>query len=123
MTPATTATTRTRCCGARAAISVTTCSRRTTRRRILKGPGALSPRSELPAVSRGQDDLGHDIWGQAEFVSDLLRPQSLLVVEKRQFLLRLAPRAARRRAWCRGARGRAALSGRSTVRAACGSAG
>src|SRR5580693_2492695 len=54
--------------------------------------------SELPPVSRGQDDLGDDIGAQAEFVGYLLWPLSLLVVEKRQFLLRLAPRAARRRA-------------------------
>ena len=47
---------------------------------------------QLPAVPRGQDDLGHQVGAQAELLRDLVRPPSLLVVEQRQFLLRLGPR-------------------------------
>jgi hypothetical protein len=47
---------------------------------------------QLPAVPRGQDDLGHQVGAQAELLRDLFRPPSLLVVEQRQFLLRLGPR-------------------------------
>src|SRR5436190_23160626 len=42
---------------------------------------------QLATVSRGQDDLGHQVGAQAELLRDLFRPPSLLVVEQREFLL------------------------------------
>src|SRR6516225_286338 len=47
---------------------------------------------QLAAVSRGQDDLGDQVGAQAELLRDLFRAPPLLVVEQREFLLRLGPR-------------------------------
>ena len=63
------------------------------------GPGSVG--LEFPAVPGAQDDLGDQVGAQAELVRDLVRPPSLLVVDQREFLLGLGPRArdlARRRA-------------------------
>src|SRR5262245_23938863 len=47
---------------------------------------------QLAAVPRGQDDLGDQVGAQAELLRDLFRAPPLLVVEQREFLLRLGPR-------------------------------
>jgi NADPH:quinone reductase-like Zn-dependent oxidoreductase len=52
--------------------------------------------SQLAPVFRPENDLGHGIGAQAEFARYFFWPSSLLVVQERQFLLRLGPRAARR---------------------------
>jgi len=50
--------------------------------------------SELSPVPRGEDDLGDQVRAQPELVRDLVGPHSLLVVQQREPLLRLAPRPA-----------------------------
>ncbi len=62
---------------------------------ILGPTGLPGTRSELSPVSRGEDDLGHRVSAQAEFLRYFLGPYPLLVIQKRQFLLGLAPWAAR----------------------------
>src|SRR5215475_11832711 len=49
---------------------------------------------ELPAVPRGQDDLGHRVAAQPQFPRYLLRAHPLLVVEEREPGLLAGPRLA-----------------------------
>src|SRR5215470_14511172 len=62
--------------------------------------GSLSrrrPRSALRLVPGGEDDLGRRVSADAELAGDLVRPESLLVVNEREPLLLPGPRAAGRR--------------------------
>src|SRR6266516_2858377 len=61
--------------------------------------GSLSrcrPRSALRPVPGGEDDLGRRIGADAELAGNLVRPESLLVVDEREPLLLPGPRAAGR---------------------------
>ena len=49
---------------------------------------------ELAAAARVEDDLGHVVHAQPQLLGYLIRPETLLVVQQRQLLLRPAPRLA-----------------------------
>src|SRR5215813_9686392 len=63
---------------------------RRTGTRPIKAPHV----SELAAAARVEDDLGHVVHAQPQLLGYLVRPQTLLVVQQRQLLLRPAPRLA-----------------------------
>ena len=55
-------------------------------------PFGMARASELAAAARVEDDLGHVVHAQPQLLGYLIRPQTLLVVQQCQLLLRSTPR-------------------------------